>query len=220
MDLVLPLPAPSVVFEDVSWEEYLQILDALAEFPGHRVAYDRGRLEIVSPTQDHERLNRLLGRFVETLADVLGIGILGFGCWTIKRKDLRRGTEPDSCYYIQNTEKVRGKKVDLLHDPPPDLGIEVDVTRKSLDRFPLYGAFRVPEIWRHYRGQLVFSVLDPSGEYVKADESRAFPGLRPADLVTFLERRHELDDTQLAREFRKWARGRFGKGDMLHLHCV
>ena len=39
-------------------------------------------------------------------------------------------------------------------DPPPDLVIEVDITRSSLDKLSIYAALRVPEVWRYTDGEV------------------------------------------------------------------
>lgn len=49
------------------------------------------------------------------------------------------GLEPDNCFYFQNEPLIRGKlNLDLRQDPPPDLALEIDVTSKSLNRFPVF----------------------------------------------------------------------------------
>ena len=139
MRIALPPPDRTVVIEDVSWEEFETILQELEEFPGRRVAYDGGRLEIVSPSPIHESITELIGMLVRILTDEYGLEIFSTGSWTLKRADLKRAVEGDNSFYITNEERVRSAgRVDLDRDPPPDLVIEVDVTRKSLDRFPIY----------------------------------------------------------------------------------
>ena len=50
------MPAGTIlVFSDVAWPEYESLLEDLGDLPGRRVAYDEGKLEIVSPTREHER---------------------------------------------------------------------------------------------------------------------------------------------------------------------
>ena len=64
---------------------------------------------------------------------------------THKREDLDRGAEPDQCYWLgENARRMAGKRrLDLALDPPPDLAIEVDITRSSLDRLPIFAALGV-----------------------------------------------------------------------------
>jgi len=54
-NFVETLPANSTLtLRDVSWEEYERILVELDERPWLRVTYDRGRLEIMTLSPEHE----------------------------------------------------------------------------------------------------------------------------------------------------------------------
>ena len=51
------------------------------------------------------------------------------GSFTLKLQERAAGKKPNSCYYIENEARVRGKKdIDLTQDPPPDLALEIDIT--------------------------------------------------------------------------------------------
>jgi Uma2 family endonuclease len=68
---------------------------------------------------------------------------------TCKKKSLERALEPDECYYTVNLERMRGiRRLLLERDPPPDLVLEIDITRSSVDRMAIYAAMGVPELWR------------------------------------------------------------------------
>jgi Uma2 family endonuclease len=137
-----------VVLHNISWETFNAILQELGENRAERLAYNEGYLEIMTPLGEHENSNRFIDDLMRILADELNLNLKKFGSLTLKRDDMRRGVEPDSCYYIQNEPVVRGKKdIDLKYDPPPDLVIEIDITSSSLDKHPIYAALGVPEIW-------------------------------------------------------------------------
>src|SRR5262245_53805422 len=125
-----------VVLDGVSWETYESFLRDLEDSGQHkRVTYDRGRMVIVSPLPKHEKWKSLLGRFVEAIADERGIPISTYGSTTWKRKDRKRGLEPDECFYIQHEPQMRGKlDIELPKDPPPDLCIEVDLRGSPVDK--------------------------------------------------------------------------------------
>ena len=55
-----------VVLTDVSWETYESLLKDLADQSVPRLTYDRGTLQIMSPTDRHEECNRALARLVES----------------------------------------------------------------------------------------------------------------------------------------------------------
>ena len=139
---------PSVVLTNVTWATYERLVDDLADCSAPRLTYDRAVLEITSPTPEHERLNRMLTDLIGAIAEELDIDTENLGSSTFKREDLERGFEPDSCLYIQNAARVRGKsRLDLSMDPPPDLVIEIDITSASIEKLPIYALLGVPEVW-------------------------------------------------------------------------
>src|SRR5262245_37853905 len=141
------IDSPRILLQNVPWETYVQLRD-VSENDHIRMTYDRGTLELMSPLSIHEWYGRILGRCVETATMELGIDIRSGGSTTFRREDLERGLEPDECYYILNEPRVRGKdNLDLSVDPPPDLAIEVDVTRTSTGKMTIYAAIGIPELW-------------------------------------------------------------------------
>jgi hypothetical protein len=77
----------------------------------------------------------LADRLVETMTEEVDIPCLMVGSTTWRRADLDRGLEPDECYYFfDHPEQYQDKEIDLNVDPPPDLAIEIDITRSSLNR--------------------------------------------------------------------------------------
>lgn len=79
-----------------------------------------------------------MARLVEAYCDALDIEPEGFGSTTYDRETLRKGVEPDECYYIANASKVVGREeFDWEIDPPPDLAIEVDISPPDVARQPI-----------------------------------------------------------------------------------
>jgi Uma2 family endonuclease len=104
----------TVLLRNISWRTYEDLLCDFQDHSSPRLAYDRGVLEIMSPSPEHERYNRALALLVEVVAEETDLDIETLGSATVKRQDLLRGFEPDSCFYIQNAEKIRGKtRIDL-----------------------------------------------------------------------------------------------------------
>lgn len=128
-----------VVLHGTSWETYERLLADHENHSAPRFTYDRGELEIMSPSPEHEKLNRRLSQLVMALTEEMEIEAEDFGSTTFRREDLERGFEPDSCFYIQNEERVRGKdRIDLAVDPRPDLVIGIDITSPSINKLPIY----------------------------------------------------------------------------------
>src|SRR4051794_37130457 len=113
----------------VDWDFYEYVLDKLGD--RHLfVTFDDGSIELMSPSYKHDVRGRCLGLLVNVLAEELQVRLKGAGSTTFQRKDLKIGLEPDQCFYIKNFERIRGKdKIDLAVDPPPDLAIEIEVSR-------------------------------------------------------------------------------------------
>jgi Uma2 family endonuclease len=134
------------------------------------------------------------------------VNAYGAGSTTYRRGDIGRGFEPDASFYIWNEERIRGKPgIDLSVDPPPDLIIEVDITSPSLDRFPIYAHFGVPEVWRYDGERLVVYKLR-NGEYVEVANSLALPWLTSDVLTRLVEQGLTMRRTSWARKVREWAR--------------
>jgi len=196
-----------LVLYGVDWRTYGRWLRLRDAHRGLRLTYDRGALELMTVTFGHESWSRFLGRLVCAITEELGLPIAGGGSTTFRRRKKQRGLEPDECFWIANESLVRGKeRLDLRVDPPPDLAMEVDITRSSLDRMGIYAALGVAEVWRYNGTSLSFNVLGSDGKYGVAASSRAIPNLTPADLTAFLILRGQLDENAVCHQVRDWAR--------------
>jgi Uma2 family endonuclease len=201
-----------LVLTGIPWTTYKRLL-RLFDNRHLRITYDRGELEIMTLSPEHERLKCLLAYLLLVLVEELGWNMASFGSMTMKRRQRRRGLEPDSCYWIQNEPAVRGRdRVDLRKDPPPDLALEVDVTHSSLDRLSIYAALGVPEVWRFDGQALAVHLLGTGKTYAESPQSRAFPFLPMTELVRFLGMRAGVSETELVRQFRAWVRDRIAAG--------
>jgi Uma2 family endonuclease len=126
---------------------------------------------------------------------------------TMKRKKKLRGLEPDECFWIQNEALVRQlTSYDLRRDPPPDLVIEVDISRSAVNRMGIYAAFNVPEVWRFRNERLELHVLGEDGKFAVQPTSHAFPGIPADELNRFLALRGQADHNSIVRQFRDWVR--------------
>ncbi len=195
------------VMDGESWSDYTHWLKLFDERRHVRITYDRGILEVVTLTHEHERGAHILALLISLWAAERNIAVRGGGSTTFRRRDLERGLEPDKCFWIANQASVQGlTRIDLRRDPPPDLVIEIDVTHSSVPRMPIYAALRVPEVWRLQGEVLSFNVLQPDASYVPVPVSEALPPLIPADLTRYLALSSQLDNTAVIRQFQTWVR--------------
>jgi len=185
-----------------TWQQYVELRDS-DEHRNTRMTFDRGRLELMSPSKLHERVGYLMGRCIDVWTEEKQIEVQSCRSTTFRRQDLLRGLEADNCYYIEHEPDVRDRdQVDLTIDPPPDLAVEVDVTARSIERMPIYAALGIPEIWSWREDKLLVLRLNPAGQYVEAPASLALPGFPCERLTELIKRRTSSGETTLMREFR------------------
>jgi hypothetical protein len=116
-----PPPGSCLRLSGVDWRTYSRLLRAFAERPGIRLTYDRGELEITSPTLEHDDDGRVLGTFVFVLTEELGLPLKHGGSTTLRRRLRRRGIEADECFWIANAHRMAGRRrlAPLLATGPP-----------------------------------------------------------------------------------------------------
>jgi Uma2 family endonuclease len=208
--MVVP-PGQSVLLQNVSPQEFENILIEIGKHRGYRIAYLDGILEIMAPLPEHEYLKSAIADLIKELAEELGIEYECFGSTTWRREAKRAGVEPDECFYIQNFETIRGRlDIDLNSDPPPDLVLEIDVTLKSIDRLPIYARLSVPEVWRYIKGELKIYHLAES-TYVEAAQSLAFGSFPVKEIPSFLRQNLATGRAALRQNFRVWVKQQLEK---------
>jgi Uma2 family endonuclease len=189
----------------VAWETYERLLADDEERRVPRLTYDRGVLEAVSPSPEHEEDADTLRLIVMLVSAALGIPIRRLGATTFRRRDVQRGFEADGSFYIQHEPLVRGRRnFDLAVDPPPDLVVEIEVSRSAISKLPLYAAMGVPEVWRSDGAAVVIHLL--AGDvYRTAGASAALPILTAERLTRLLRESRRLPSPDWARAVTEWA---------------
>ncbi|MEG4202557.1 Uma2 family endonuclease [Microcoleus sp. Pol7_A1] len=196
------------LLENISWQTFESLLKEIGDKRGYRIAYHEGMLEIMTPSYLHEIYKLHFHRFIFILAEELDIEIKSAGSTTLKLKNAKKGIEPDNCYYIQNEAAVRGRQeLDLETAPPPDLAIEIDITSSSIDKFAIYSALRVPELWL-YNGRVLKFYQLVETEYIERDFSIAFPFVSVAEMAGFFTRTQTIGEIALLKSFRTWVKGK------------
>ncbi len=206
LEAIEHLPPGAVLrIDDVPWGEYERLLGDLGEGYAVRIFYDRGMMEIMTPTSMHERVKGIVHTLVTTARDVLDIDVESLGSTTLRRQLKARGAEPDDCFYVQHAREVIAKQgdLDLEHDPPPDVVVEIERSSASLDKLPIYAALSIPEIWRISGRRMRMYVL-AGDRYDEAPKSRAFPFLDADTLSRFLAQGLAEGARTAARAFRAW----------------
>lgn len=195
-----------IAIHGVTYEFYKQFCDEIGEQP-IRLSYNDGCLEIMVTNSPHEFFKKMLAKLVEATIFEFDIPVRSGGAMTFHRDDLKKGFEPDECWWIANEKTVRKiTEFDFRNDPPPDLAVEVEMTHSLAKRVQIYAAIGVVEIWRFDGKHLRFCVLGDEGDYHEAEKSRSFPFLRPADLEPFLTAPDDDNETARIRRYVNWLR--------------
>jgi len=204
-EIISQLPADSfLIRENVSWEEYEDLLEQVGEATWLRIAYDDGTLEIMTVGPKHEKYATFIEGLVGVIRLRLRMNIVFFGSSTMRKEKKRKGIEPDACFYVQTAEAL-GNRIDLdfEKDPPPDVAVEVDVTRHSISKFGIYAGLGVPEVWIYDGKELKIHLLEQD-EYLPAIESQALPILSGPILSKFLSQLREEGELQAILAFDDW----------------
>jgi Uma2 family endonuclease len=196
----------TLTVHDVNWEQYVQLLRDLGDSNRVRISYGHGRLEVLSPSSIHEMYKELISDAGRATAQKIGVDLEKLGSTTFTAGTFGEGAEPDTCFYVQNAARVIGKrKIDLSVDPPPDVAVEINISRGSSNKLSIYQSLGVPEVWLYDERKLRIFRLTDDG-YVETAESLAFPGLTAEALTQVLEQSKSEGQSAALRSFREWLR--------------
>ncbi|MCG9892960.1 MAG: Uma2 family endonuclease [Thermosynechococcaceae cyanobacterium MS004] len=169
MTLSLDSSSPSleeqrVLLSGVTWPQYESLLNTLGDYPGLRLFYGEGTLEIFMPSPEHEMLKKVIARLLERYAEEMDITLHGYGSTTFRNEAKAQGLEPDECYCV-----------DTLKDRP-DFAIEVNLMSGGINKLGIYQGLGVPEVLIWQSNQLTLYALREA-TYQEAFQSQFFPGL-------------------------------------------
>lgn len=196
--------ATVVIFNDVTWDDYEELLAQVGEASGLRISFNEGILKVMTLSPEHEKFVRFIDRLVSTLSLRLRINVLFFGSATMRKKKKNKGNEPDASFYVQTAAAIGNRiQLDMAVDPPPDVVLEVDVHHDSRDNYPIYAALGVPEIWRYDGHEVTIYHLEQDG-YVSAKISKALPVLTPGVLTEYLMRMQKDGEFKAILAYDEW----------------
>jgi Uma2 family endonuclease len=176
-----------LILRSVSWQQYLSLDSLRTDYPGLKLSYLEGVLEIMTLSPEHELLKKTIARLLEIYAFSKRIDLHGFGSTTYRRELASRGLEPDECYCVNQLRSI------------PDLAIEVVITSGGIDKLAIYQGLSVPEVWFWLDQALSVYVLTPSG-YEISEQSLLFPEL---NLRLFAQYVQPQRQSEAVREFYK-----------------
>jgi Uma2 family endonuclease len=163
-----------VIIGGIDWWQFEAFLAIRGERAGIRVTYLEGQLEIMSPSQSHEMLAKLIARLLEAYADEKGFVFEGYKSMTMRNAPGLLGIEPDECYAVGAAKEF------------PDLAVEVIWTHGGLDKLDVYRGLGVREVWIWKKNELKAYELR-GGAYVEISQSVVIPALSPSFIARFLD---------------------------------
>ena len=197
-------PKSNLTLYEQTWEDYENLLETIGETRGLRISFDSETLEIMTLSTEHEHYAQIITRIVDRLSVSQDIEIVFFGSATIKKSQFAKGTEPDACFYVQSVKEIGDKiRLDFSVDPPPDIAVEIDLYHESLNKFPIYAALGVAEIWRYSDEKFEIYKLK-NGIYESIEKSESLPVLSAEILGQLLNRSRQERQTKILKEFENW----------------
>jgi Uma2 family endonuclease len=208
-------PAPTekrVVLSGVTWQKFEGLLSELGQNRTARMTYDRGKLEMMTPLEEHDRCARLLESLILVFAEEVRLPVQSLGSVLLMRPDIGHAIQPESCYVVGDDGGKRGlPEWNLNQHQPPDLVVDVAIAKGSFDRYALYESMEVPEVWRYLtkagddvlKGNLTIHHLE-GGIYVERPTSLLFPFLPARRILEFLEQSDSLGLAQALAVLRDW----------------
>ncbi len=177
-------PEERLILCGVSWERYLALDKALGDDrSGPRFYYLDGDLEIMTTSDEHERIKKWIGSFMDIFLELAGTEIMPRGQATMRAALKLAGAEPDESWCIGDEKEF------------PDLVLEIALT-SGIKKLDIYRRFAVPEVWFWRRGKLEIFTLDPEASaYAAATTSALLPALD----IRLLERCVAIRNWQEAR---------------------
>ena len=115
-----------LILYGVNWQQYKTLQATLNDFPGLRMFYLEGTLEIMSPSPEQEVDKTTIARLIEIHALERDIDLTGYGSTTFRKPAQERGLEPDECYCFGQLKEF------------PDIALEVIVSSGGIDKVSIY----------------------------------------------------------------------------------
>lgn len=178
-----------------TWEQFKLIQKGFEGFPGVRLAYYKGTVEILTPGRDHEIFASFIGYLVMTFMLTKGIRFKPTRSMTQEKVGVV-SVQADESYCIGEASVSESRAI-------PDLSIEVVFSSGGEAKLARYQALGVREVWFWEDG--VFSLYHLQvGGYQRIDRSQ-LPGLESLDigLLSRCVMMAETDEGKAVAEFRQ-----------------
>jgi Uma2 family endonuclease len=181
-------PEERLVIGGIGWEGHLALDEELGhDRSGPRFYYLDGDLEIMSTSDEHERIKKWIGSCLDIFFQEKELRNMPRGQATMRLTE-RTGAEPDESWCIGEEKRY------------PDIVLEIALTSGGLPKLEIYQRFGIPEVWIWRRGHLEIHWLRADGTgYDRAAESHLLPALPVSALEAAVAERDWLTATRAFR---------------------
>jgi Uma2 family endonuclease len=210
-------PVPNeqrLVLKKISWQKYEEILIEMGAERKAHLTYDRGSLEMMTPTEEHERCSKLLESLLLLLADELKQNIKVNRKATLKEIDLQQALEPELCCFWQDSPAPKSRSSVAKQGQAPDLALDVTLSYSPMDKFPIYANFGIREVWHYRNGEdktipsrqlRIYHLQERENPgYIQAKTSLHFPFLTASTIQQFLDQSDTLGLMPALKLLRQW----------------
>jgi Uma2 family endonuclease len=193
--LLEKLTGQRLVHSGHTWNQFKLIQKGFEGFPGVRLAYYNGTIEILMPGRDHEMFSRFIGYLVMTFLFARKVRFKPTGSMTQERTEVA-SVQADESYYI-------GEASIRQADPIPDLSIEVVFSSGGEEKLARYRVLGVREVWFWEDG--VFRLYHLREDGYEQIEQSELPGLEALD-INLLNRCVLMAETEEGRAVEEFQR--------------
>jgi Uma2 family endonuclease len=130
----------------LSWEQFKALQVTFADFPGVRIAYYQGEVELLAVSPEHGIVAGNLGFLLELWMLERGIDFIATEDMTVEQEGIV-SAQGDKSYCFGNRKAV------------PDLSIEVVIKGEGQTKLKRYAALGVPEVWFWQNRELTLYAL-------------------------------------------------------------
>lgn len=155
-----------LVLNERTWQQFKLIQQGFEGFPGAKLAYYNGNIEILIPGADHEFFKTIIGFLIELFLLETGVEFVPAGSMT-QEQEGTVSAQADESYWITKQQSI------------PDLSIEVVFTNR-VNKLERYRALSVSEVWFWEDGLFTLYHLRSQG-YERIARSE-LPGLMDLDI--------------------------------------
>ncbi len=203
-----------ILLKKVNWLKFTEILNELGRDRTVHLTYDRGRLEMMTPQEIHDRTQRLLDSLLIVIADESDETLHGLGSILLTHPEEGLAIQSFAAYYLDYPPRpITTRELDISQIAPPDLVIDVMLGESSINRSAIFEAFQIPEVWCYRAQQMTEGAVQGSLEifqytsngYMATRESLAFPQLSIDRIQEFIAESDTLGLSKALTVLRSWA---------------